>query len=67
MIDKITTHEQLDAMGDMIWAEVGRFSIHDFCEQGGFSCDALQDFFDLAEIGLKERNAKTKKKEWGNA
>ncbi len=67
MIEKITTRDQLDEMCDLIWSEVSRFSIHDFCEQGGFTCDALQDFFDLAELGLKTRNSKSsKQKEWDN-
>ncbi len=67
MVEKITSQDQLVLMEDLIWAEASRFSIHDFCEQGGFSCDALQDFFDLAEAGFKERSEKmSKKKGYGN-
>lgn len=65
MIEKITTQEHLNDMENLIWHEVSRFSVHDFCEQGGFSCDALQDFFDLADIGFKTRNSKQKDR-WGN-
>lgn len=65
MVSKISTEEQLVAMEDIIWAEVSRFSVHDFCEQGGFTCDALQDFFDLAEVGLKTRIEKMSKRNIG--
>ncbi len=64
MIEKIRSYEQLNTMGDMIWRELSRFSLRDFCEEGGFSVDALQDFLDLAEIGLKVRNEKIEKKGW---
>lgn len=66
MIKKIRSSEQLNSMGDMIWKELSRFSLHDFCAEGGFTVDALQDFLDLAELGLKVRNEKISKKGWDN-
>ena len=68
MIKKIVNEEQLDNMESMIWRQCARFSLHDFCEDGGFSEEAFQDYCDLAKEGLKIRmeKAAAKTKRWSS-
>lgn len=55
-VEKITCMEDVDRIENHLWNEGCRFNIHEFCKSGGFTADALQEYFDLAREGYN--NAK---------
>lgn len=53
--DNLSTMQDMDDMDELIWGNACRFNINEFCHQGGFTPNALQEFIDLAKDGFLHR------------